>query len=70
MERFLWRLDKTAGSPDCISHKTSGKTARAGRMRYPVTEVDKLYQQIVSEWMPSSDCRLADAPAIRVSHRY
>ena len=40
------------------------------RMRYPVTEVDKLYKQVVSEWLPSSGYQLADAPSINVMHWY
>ena len=40
------------------------------RMRYPVTEVDRLYREIVEEWLPSSDYQLADAPNIHVSHWY
>lgn len=40
------------------------------RMRYPVTEVDKLYQQIISEWLPSSDYQLVNAPGISVMHWY
>ena len=38
------------------------------RSQTPVTEVDKVYRQAVSEWLPSSGYRLADAPNIHVSH--
>ena len=38
------------------------------RMRYPVTEVDKVYKQIVGEWLPSTEYQLSDAPGINVLH--
>lgn len=38
------------------------------RERYPVMQVESLRQKAVSEWLPSSDYQLANAPEIAVVH--
>jgi len=38
------------------------------RQRYPIEEYGELLQKIYTEWLPSSDYRLADAPEIAVYH--
>ena len=38
------------------------------RMRYPVTQVEEVRQKAVSEWLPSSEYELADAPEVAVTH--
>ena len=38
------------------------------RIRYPVTTLPALRRRIVSEWLPSSGFKIADAPEIEVTH--
>ena len=40
------------------------------RMRYPTNAITELRRKMVSEWLPSSGCQLADAPEIAVTHWY
>ena len=40
------------------------------RSRYPVTELPELRRKMVSEWLPSSGYRFADAPEISLVHWY
>ena len=38
------------------------------RMRYPVTQTEEVRRKAVSEWLPSSEYELTDAPEIAVNH--
>ncbi len=38
------------------------------RMKYPTEEIENVYRQICSEWLPSSGYQLANAPCINVLH--
>lgn len=38
------------------------------RMRYPVTQTEEVRRRAVSEWLPSSEYELSDAPEIAVTH--
>jgi AraC family transcriptional regulator len=37
-------------------------------MRYPVTQTEEVRRKAVSEWLPSSEYELTDAPEIAVNH--